>query len=112
MYVGMVTRENLTTVYKRNVQKLWASFTNSVCQRKPSFGIKIVLSGFNKDAQWRFSAEMAWTQLFLHLTLLNMRLLEFPFQTQKLWEESIQMNHATRFTNVCACQITGICAII
>ncbi len=22
------------------------------------------------------------------------------------------MNHATRFTNVCACQITGICAII
>ncbi len=26
--------------------------------------------------------------------------------------ESIQMNHATCFTNVCACQITGICAII
>ncbi len=30
----------------------------------------------------------------------------------KLWEESIQMNHATRFTNVCARQITGICVII
>ncbi len=34
------------------------------------------------------------------------------FQTQNLWEERIQMNHAMRFTNVCTCQITGICAII
>ncbi len=49
-----------------------ASFTNSLRQRKPSFGIKIVLSGFTKDAQWRISTEKAWTQLFLHLTLLNM----------------------------------------
>ncbi len=24
----------------------------------------------------------------------------------------IQINHAPRFTNVCACQITGVCAII
>ncbi len=47
------------------------SFTNS--QRKPSFGVKIVLSGF-KDAQWRISAEKAWKELFLHLTLLNMYL--------------------------------------
>ncbi len=31
---------------------------------------------------------------------------------QKLWEESIQMNHATRFTNVRSRQIIGICAII
>ncbi len=30
----------------------------------------------------------------------------------KLWEESIQMNHATCFTNVCARQIIAICAII
>ncbi len=36
----------------------------------------------------------------------------FPFQMQNLCEESIQINHATRFTNVCACQITGICAIM
>ncbi len=51
-----------------------ASFTNSLRQRKPSFVIKIVLSGFTKDAQWRISAEKGWTQLFLHLTLLNMDL--------------------------------------
>ncbi len=31
---------------------------------------------------------------------------------QNLWEESIQMNHATQFTNVCARHIIGICAII
>ncbi len=34
-----------------------ASFTNSLRQRKPSFGVKIVLSGFTKDTQWRISAE-------------------------------------------------------
>ncbi len=42
----------------------WARFTNSLRQRKPSFGIKIVLSGFTKDAQWSISAEKACTQLF------------------------------------------------
>ncbi len=31
-------------------------------------------------------------------------------QMQNLCEESIQMNHAMRFTNVCALQITGIFA--
>ncbi len=50
-----------------------------------------------------------WTLLFLHLTLLNIHLQEFPFQVQNLWEESIKINHDTRFTNVCACQITGVC---
>ncbi len=30
---------------------------------------------------------------------------------QTLWEESIQMNHAKRFTNVCIRQITGIYTI-
>ncbi len=29
-----------------------------------------------------------------------------------LWEDSIKMNHAMRFTNVCNRQITGICTII
>ncbi len=87
-----------------------ASFTNSLRQRKPSFAVKIVLSDFTKDRQWRSSAERRG-QLFLHLTLLNMHFKEFPFQTQNLWEESIQINHATHFTNVCARQITGICAI-
>ncbi len=43
-------------------------------QRKLSFGVKIVQSGFTKDAQWLISAEKVWTQLFLHLTLLNMYL--------------------------------------
>ncbi len=42
---------------------LRASFTNSLRQRKPSFGIKIVLSGFT-NAQWRISAEKAWTVIF------------------------------------------------
>ncbi len=40
------------------------SFTNSLRQRKLSFGIKIVLSGFTKDAQWRISTEKAWTVIF------------------------------------------------
>ncbi len=31
---------------------------------------------------------------------------------QNLSEESIKINHAMRFTNVCAHQITGICTII
>ncbi len=39
-------------------------FTNSLCQRKPSFGVKIVLSVFTKDAQWRISAKKAWTVIF------------------------------------------------
>ncbi len=47
---------------------LRASFTNTLCQRKPSFGVKIALSSFTKDAQWQTSAEKAWTQLFLCLT--------------------------------------------
>ncbi len=53
---------------------LWASFTNSFRQWKPSFGVKIILSGFTEEGQWRISAEKAWTQLFLCLTLLNMHL--------------------------------------
>ncbi len=53
---------------------LRASFTNSLHQCKLSFGVKIVLSDFTKDAQWRISAEKAWAQLFLHMTLLNMHL--------------------------------------
>ncbi len=36
------------------------------------------------------------------LNLLNMH----PFQTQNLWEESIQMNHTTQFTNVCTRHIS------
>ncbi len=43
---------------------LWARFTNSLHQHKPSFGIKIVLSGFTKDTQWRISAEKVWKGIF------------------------------------------------
>ncbi len=39
-------------------------FTNSVFQSKLSFGVKIVLSGFTKDAQWRISAEKARNVIF------------------------------------------------
>ncbi len=44
-----------------------------------SFGVNIVLLGFSEDAQRRISIEKAWTQLFLHLTLLNMDLSELTF---------------------------------
>ncbi len=33
------------------VNRFRASFTNSLRQRKPSFGVEIVLSGFTKDVQ-------------------------------------------------------------
>jgi len=50
--------------------------------------------------------------LFLRLILLHMQLLEFPFQTQHLWEDRIYMNHARWFTKVGARHFTGICTII
>ncbi len=39
------------------VWSLWASFTNSLRQRKPSFGVKIVPSGFTREMQWQISAK-------------------------------------------------------
>ncbi len=36
-------------------------FINSSRQRKPSLGVKILLSGFTKDVQCRVSAGKAWT---------------------------------------------------
>ncbi len=36
------------------------------------------------DTKWRIIAEK---QLFLHLTLLNINLKDFPFQMQNLWGE-------------------------
>ncbi len=52
----------------------------SLRPHKPSFGIKIILSCFIKGTQWRISAEKAWTQLFLRLTLLNMHCRSFTFR--------------------------------
>ncbi len=37
---------------------------SNLIQRKLSFGIKILLSGFTKDALWRISAEKACTIIF------------------------------------------------
>ncbi len=51
------------TVILIHFWRLRASFTNSLHKRKPSFGIKIILSGFTKDAQWKICAEKVWTQL-------------------------------------------------
>ncbi len=53
-----------------------ARFTNSLRQPKLSFGVKIVLSEFTKDVQWRISAEKAWTQLFAPDLIENA--FEFP----------------------------------
>ncbi len=50
-----------------------------------------------------------WTIIFAPDLIEYAFFLEFPFQTQKLWEESIQMKHAMCFTNVSARKITGIC---
>ncbi len=74
---------------------LWSfmvSFT-SLCQRKQAFGLQTVLSGFTKDSQWRIS--------------LTPDLIEYAFVGVSLSDEIIiQMNHATRFTNVCTRQTT------
>ncbi len=40
-------------------------FTNNLCQHKPSFGVKTVLSGFTKDAQWRISTKGMDTVIFV-----------------------------------------------
>ncbi len=57
-------------LYKR----FGAKFANSLRQRKQSFDIKIIASGFTKDAQWKISTEKVWTQLFLYMNLLNIHL--------------------------------------
>ncbi len=51
---------------KETKLKLRARFTISLRQRKPSFGVKKILSvsGFTKDTQWEISAEKAWTVIF------------------------------------------------
>ncbi len=38
-------------IKSRNYEIIRASFTNSLHQRKPSSGVKLVLSGFTKDTQ-------------------------------------------------------------
>ncbi len=61
-----------------------------------SFNIKIDL--FTKDVQWRISAENVWKVIFAP-DITEYAFVEFPFQIQNLWEESIKINHATWFNN-------------
>ncbi len=42
--------------------------------------LKLYCQVFIKDTQWRISAEKVWTELFLHLTLLNKHFRRFPFR--------------------------------
>ncbi len=63
-----------------------AIFTKSLCQHKPSFGVKTLLSGFTKDMHWNINNEKACSlQLFLQLILLHLHLYEF--QMASLSEE-------------------------
>ncbi len=65
-YLSKITHRTLRLLQKINERIISrASLTNSLCQRKPFFGVKIVLSGFTKDAQCRLSAEKAWTVIFV-----------------------------------------------
>ncbi len=54
-------------------KKLRAKWTISLRQHNPSFGVKLLLSGFTKDTQWEISAEKVWTVNFA-THLLNMHL--------------------------------------
>ncbi len=94
-------------LHQRWRSRMWcqhhrARFTNSSYQRKPSLGVKIVLSGFTKDAQWKNIVD---TVIFAP------DLIEYAFVGVAPLK-SFKMNHTMRFTNIWACQITSICAII
>ncbi len=68
--------------------RLRARFTNSLRQFKPSFGIKIVMSGFTQDAQWRISAEKAWTVIFSTWPYWICICRSFPFR-RKMYGRSV-----------------------
>ncbi len=53
-----------------------ARFPSNLHQYKPSFGIKIALSGLTKDAQWRISAE----KLFVNTVIVAPDLIEYAFE--------------------------------
>ncbi len=86
-------------------RSLRAEFTNSLHQRKQSFGIKIVLSGFTKDMQRRIGAEKAWTAIFAPDLIEYSFVLDSLSDKNNVWEESIKMNHATQFTNIFISQL-------
>ncbi len=68
------------------VHCLWARFTNSLRQRKPSFGIKTVLSGFTKDAQWRIQPRLIGnTCLYIHFCNTVIMYLAARFAAVSKW---------------------------
>ncbi len=48
-----------------------ARFTISLHHRKPSFGVKRLLSGFIKGMQWEIGAENAWTPVIFVTHLIE-----------------------------------------
>ncbi len=48
-----------------------------------------ILPGFTKDMKCNISNENVWTLLLFQLTLLHRHVYEFSFETQNVWEESI-----------------------
>ncbi len=44
---------------------LWARFTISSRQHKPSFNVKKILSGFTQDIKWEISTEQVGTVIFV-----------------------------------------------
>ncbi len=91
--------------------RLRASFT--ISWRKPSFGIKIVLSGFTEDVQWLISAEKAWIY-YSYFCAWPYKICisrSFPLRRENYGRKVFKLNHAMRFSNVCASQITDIFTI-
>ncbi len=81
---------------------LRARFTNSVSHL---FTLKLHCQDLLKTRSEELALKRrGHSYVFLHL--------KFPFQTQHLWKESMKMNHATQFTDICTRQITVFCAII
>ncbi len=78
----IVKNNNFKTINFK-FDKLRASFTNSLHDRKPSFGVKIVLSGFTKEHSDELAHNFcAWPDWICFCS-------PFPFQTQNVWEKSI-----------------------
>ncbi len=64
--------------------RLRASCT--ISWRKPSFGIKIVQSGFTEDVQWLISAEKAW---IYYTVIFVPDLIKYVFLGVSLWDAKI-----------------------
>lgn len=81
----VVTALVLNIILNIFLKLFWGRFRNSLRWRKPSFGIKNLLSGFTKDRQYEISVVIL-TVIFA-ADLLHMHLEKFPFQAQNLGRE-------------------------